>query len=97
MTSKIPDDTPWHDAVLNACMSTEACYISDDPVKTINDLIDWHIANDRMHSVPVQQVATKKLPTKRIEFCRHSESVSVQNLLQDCGCAFGQCAKGLIY
>lgn len=44
----------WRQSVLNACMSTESCYVESDPVKTINNLIDWHIANDKFHSQSVE-------------------------------------------
>ena len=40
---------PWHQAVLDACMVTEACYVASDPVASVNNLIDWHLANERFH------------------------------------------------
>lgn len=36
---------PWHTAVLNECMLTEACYQEADPAATVRALIDWHVAN----------------------------------------------------
>lgn len=33
---------PWHDAVLQECMSIEAAYQAADPRATLRALIDWH-------------------------------------------------------
>lgn len=49
MTTKVTPLNPWHQAVLNECMSTETCYVENDPEKSINNLIDWHLENDRFH------------------------------------------------
>ncbi len=32
----------WHDAALTECMRVESCYVKDDPVKTLQNLITWH-------------------------------------------------------
>ena len=50
---KIKEAETWYIEVLNACMSTdacmsiEACYVKDDAKASVNNLIDWHIENDR--------------------------------------------------
>lgn len=33
----------WKDAVLLQCMTIEGCYNENDPIATINCLIDWHV------------------------------------------------------
>lgn len=42
----------WHDAVLAECMKVESCYVKDDPVKTLSNLIDWY-AKAEQQSEPV--------------------------------------------
>lgn len=44
---KLKELEVWHAEVLNACMTTEACYVEGDAKASINNLIDWHIENDR--------------------------------------------------
>jgi hypothetical protein len=34
----------WQQAVINACRGVEECYFEGDPKRTINTLIDWHVA-----------------------------------------------------
>lgn len=36
-----PVSDVWHDAVLNACMVRESCYVEADPAKTIQQLLQW--------------------------------------------------------
>jgi hypothetical protein len=31
----------WHNAVLDACMIRECCYVPDDPALTIRQLLEW--------------------------------------------------------
>ena len=38
-----PATNPWRDAVVNACMPTEACFDGGNPTATIKNLIDWHL------------------------------------------------------
>lgn len=45
--TKLEELEKWHDEVLSTCMSTEACYVKDDAKASVNNLIDWHIQNDR--------------------------------------------------
>lgn len=47
---------PWHDAVLEQCMSIECCYREADPRGTVKDLIDWHaqLATDPLVSSKAQ-------------------------------------------
>jgi hypothetical protein len=51
-----PDADPWHQAVLDACMAVEACYIPDNPAATLNCLIDWHVGLARENLVDVWQL-----------------------------------------
>jgi hypothetical protein len=32
---------PWHQAVLDACMVRESCYVEADPAKTVQLLLQW--------------------------------------------------------
>lgn len=48
----------WHDAVLNCCMGVESCYVANDPAKTLNNLINWYVLNERsMAAQPAEPVA----------------------------------------
>ncbi len=50
----------WRQAVIDACMSTEACFDGNNPAATINNLIDWHLQNERFHVA--QESASNQLP-----------------------------------
>ncbi len=41
------DTNKWREAVVRACMPTEACFDGSDPQKTLDNLIDWHVLNER--------------------------------------------------
>lgn len=45
--SKLKEAETWHTEVLNSCIATEACYVEGDAKASVNNLIDWHIENDR--------------------------------------------------
>ena len=68
---------PWHQAVLNACMSTEACYEAGDPEKTLRQLLDWHVMNERHHAQSAQAVAEPN----------PSVPIDILNLIDDYGCS----------
>lgn len=51
--------------------------------------------NAQLQSKAIPPTPLGGLPDKKIEFCRCDESTSQE--FNDCGCAFGQCAKGMIY
>lgn len=38
---------PWKQAVLDQCMLIEGGYVESDPAKTVANLIDWHVLNER--------------------------------------------------
>jgi len=38
---------PWHEAIINACMNVESCYVYSDPVQTLRNLIDWYVNAER--------------------------------------------------
>lgn len=48
-------DGPWHNAVLNQCMKVESCYVSTDPDKTLENLINYHVLENAMNQEPVGQ------------------------------------------
>jgi len=39
----------WHEAVIHECMMTEACYVEADPIRSIKNLVEWHIDNTEFH------------------------------------------------
>ncbi len=49
----------WRKAVVTACMPTEACFDGSDPEKTISNLIDWHLQNERGHVAQRSQAAPR--------------------------------------
>ena len=53
----------WHQAVLNACMATEACYVARDAKASLDNLIDWHIDNERRDPAEVQPEPVAQEPT----------------------------------
>jgi len=49
LRKELKESKTWHDAVLHECMMTEACYKEEDPLGSIQRLIDWHLDNTKFH------------------------------------------------
>lgn len=46
----------FEEAVVNECMRLESCLVSDDPEKTLNNIIDWHVALATENMISVWEV-----------------------------------------
>ncbi len=44
VASEYSEDNIWHEEIVQQCMKVESCYVKDNPHKTIENLISYHVA-----------------------------------------------------
>ena len=93
---QMSDDDLWHIAsvITGLCGGSLLDVTMDEVVTEIRASFEDPDTGRKMRNA---RTPLGGLPNKKIEFCRCVTTTVIEGTVQDCGCAFGQCAKGMIY